>query len=475
MRDILDSQNRWLGAPGGFLLSTNKAPVAIDDALNVPMDSGAVNIDVLANDFDPEGQPLTLVSASAALGTAVAETNNTVTYTPPSGISGFDTVVYEISDDLGQRRTAQVDITITGPVLAINTLTDNTLVIEADPAALSLTITQPSSWAGTYALDVADLIGGPLNVIPPTVTGTFSAGEVLTAKDGLWIYDTAEGPVAQSWQWRANGTDIPGANTKTYTVQASDISQVLTVAEVQTDAAGQREASATVSGSQIFEPGLDSGLIGWWDADDTATINDTTGAVLSWADKAGGGAFQQSNPALQPTTGTRLLNGRNVIDFDGNRYMQDLARNLPASGNVAFHMALVLDSVTNAYEALFSVDATNDFQLDAASDTQFDGQLNAAGIGNATPLTGGPFSGGLIVSLIFDQTSPATGTIFVDGIARGVMTYTTPIDATVALNLMANRALNARIDGAVAELVVTSSLGNRADYHAYLAAKWGLS
>ena len=88
MRTIFDPDNLWLGpAPMAQLSNSNKLPVAIDDALSVLRDSGPVTVDVLANDFDPEGQPLSLVSASAALGTAVAEADDTVTYTPPPGIS----------------------------------------------------------------------------------------------------------------------------------------------------------------------------------------------------------------------------------------------------------------------------------------------------------------------------------------------------------------------------------------------------
>lgn len=475
MRDILDPQDRWLGAPVGFVSSSNKAPVAIDDTLSVAIDSGPVTLDVLANDYDPEGQPLTLLGATAALGTATAEPDNTVSYTPPAGISGFDTIIYEVADDLDQRSIAQVDVTITGPSLALTTLADNTIVIEADTAALDLTITQPSDFAGMFSANIADLDSGPLNLVPPSVTGTFEAGQVLTAKPGLWIYDTVEGPPTRSWQWRAGGTDISGATGETYTVQSGDLGQVLSVAERQSDGAGAREATATVAGSQNFSPDLDAGLLGWWDASDTATLTDTAGAVSAWADKAGSGALEQSNPSLQPTTGSRLLNGLNVVDFDGFRYMQDLTRSLPASGNMAFHIALELDAVTNAYEAIFSVDAANDFQLDAFSDTQFDGQLNVTGIGSSTLLSGGPFSGGLIFSVIFDQTNPATAEVFVSGTSRAVMTYTTPLDTNVALNLMANRALNARLDGAIAEFAVTSTLGNRAEYHAYLASKWGLS
>lgn len=474
MRDILDLQDRWLGTPVGFLQSGNKSPVAIDDALSVAKDSGPVSVDVLANDIDPEGQPLTLVSASAALGTAVAEANNTVTYTPPTGISGFDTVVYEVADDLDQRRTAQINITITEPLLSITTLMDNTMVVQSEAAPLDLTLTQPGEWAATYQADIANLAGGPINLAPPSIAGDFSAGQTLTAKGGLWIYDTGEGPIAQSWQWRVNGADISGATQPSYTVQAGDVGQVLTVAETQTDSAGQRQAMATAQSQQSFDPGSDAGLLGWWDASDTATITDAAGAVSSWADKAGNGALVQGNAALQPLTGTRSLNGLNVVDFDGARFLQDAARGLPVSGDVAFHLAVVIDSTSNAYEAVFAADATNDFQLDAANASQFDGQLNASGIGTSINLTGGPFAGGLIMSVIFDRTGAATAEVFVSNVSRGVMGYTAPLDSAVALNLMANRAVNARVDGAVAEFAVTSTLGNRADYHAYLAAKWGL-
>lgn len=474
MRDILDPQDRWLGTPGGFLSSSNKMPVAIDDTVSVAQDSGAITIDVLANDFDPEGQPLTLISATASLGTAVAEADNTVTYTPPPGIAGVDAVLYEVSDDLGQLRSGQVTITITAPVLEVFTWVDNTLIIEAEAEPLALTIIQPSAWAGTYQVAVADLIGGPVNLAAPTVVGDFDIAQVLTAQHGLWIYGTTEGPLAQSWQWRANGADIAGATNAAYTVQTGDIGQVLSVVEIQTDAAGQREAEAVVAASQGFAPQLDSGLIGWWDASDAETITAPSGGVSNWIDKAGGNALTQTSTATRPTSGVRTLNGLNVLDFDGVQSLYDTARSLPASGDIAFHMVLEIDSTSNAFEAILSVNAAQDFQLDSAHVSRFDGQLNAAGIGATTPLVGGPFAGGLIVSLVFDRTGAATAEVYFANVLCGTMGYTAPLDPAVVLNVMANRSQNARVDGSVGELVLTSTLTNRSDYHTYLATKWGL-
>lgn len=105
MKTIFDPVSWWLGSSPLVLSETKKRPVALDDTLAVGMSSGPVAVDVLINDFDPEGASLTLVSASAALGTAVIEANDTVTYTPPMGVTGSDTIIYEIVDDLNQRQT----------------------------------------------------------------------------------------------------------------------------------------------------------------------------------------------------------------------------------------------------------------------------------------------------------------------------------------------------------------------------------
>ena len=470
MKDILDPADRWLGTPGRALAAGNKHPVALDDALVVQKDSAPVTVAVLANDFDPEGQPLTLISADAALGTAVAEADNTVTYTPPPGISGVDTVVYSVSDDLGQTRSGQVDITIAEPQLSLQTQPDNTITVDALTGVVDITVTDPAGFAGTYQADLADLAGGPVNLAAPAVLGTTGEGDLLSAAGGLWIYDLTGAPVSRGWQWRRAGTDIPGATGADYTVQPADAGAAISVAETLTDAFGQRTAESPAAGS--FSPAGDAQLIAWFDAGDTATITESAGNVSAWADKAGGAALTPAGP--QPTTGTRSLNGRNVVDFGGNTYLQR-ALGLPASGDVAFHMAVVLDGISNGFQALLAIDATNDFQIDASNDLQFDGRLNASGIGGSVNLSGGPFSGAMIVSAVFDRTGAATAEVFIGNASRGSAAYSLAIDAAAALHVMTNRSKNTWVDGAVAELIVSGDTTNRAHHHAYLASKWGIS
>jgi hypothetical protein len=66
----------------------------------------------------------------------------------------------------------------------------------------------------------------------------------------------------------------------------------------------------------------------WFDASDARTVyqDPMTGTVSRWDDKSGNGYHAvQGTGSNQPNTGTRTINGLNVIDFDqvdGNKWMQ---------------------------------------------------------------------------------------------------------------------------------------------------------
>lgn len=477
MKDLLDPWGLWLVRPGtGDLQQGNLAPVAVDDSLSVPRTSGPVVVAVLDNDADPEGAALTLVSAYAALGTASANPDGTVTYTPPVGVPPgaveYDTVVYEIADPLDQRDTGQINVTIEGPDLQINVTPTNTLVVIADASPVDLTISDPPEFAGTYSFDVANLATGPVSLVAPQIAGTPATNETLSAIGGLWAHDTSAVPVTQSWQWQRGGSDIPGETSAAYTMQAEDHGPGIAVVETRADQNGSRSAASTPL-ALGFVPGDDTGLLGWWDANDTATITaDGTGKVSSWADKAGGNALIPTVTSRAPFSGLRSLNGMNAIDFNGTQFLE-AARSFPADGDFAFHVALAIDSVASAFEALFAVDAVNDFQIDANTATQFDGRLNLTGMGPSVAFSGGPFSGALILSAVFDFTQ-AKAEVFVSGSLRATTAYTVKLETSAALHLMTNRSKNVWFNGAVAEVILSGDVTNRADHHAYLATKWGL-
>ena len=102
----------------------NDSPIANDDTA-ITNEDNAVTIDVLANDSDPDGDVLTIVSISVpSHGTAVVNADDTVTYTPNANYSGSDSFSYTISD--GELfDTALVAITI----LPVNQAPDCTAAI----------------------------------------------------------------------------------------------------------------------------------------------------------------------------------------------------------------------------------------------------------------------------------------------------------------------------------------------------------
>jgi hypothetical protein len=94
----------------------NQPPIAVTD-------NGAINqteIFVLANDSDPDGDPLTIIAVtqpidaiSGAQAGTVAITGSSVTWTPPAGFLGAATFTYTISDGRGGTATATVNV-VTG-------------------------------------------------------------------------------------------------------------------------------------------------------------------------------------------------------------------------------------------------------------------------------------------------------------------------------------------------------------------------
>ncbi len=117
----------------------NNPPDAQDDTAQVQA-GRSVEIDVLANDRDPDGDPLVLgVLGTAANGTVVPGPGRRVTYTPRAGFTGVDTFTYRIADGRGGSDEARVTVTVTAtspsnrPPLAV---ADSYTVLGAIPTIL---------------------------------------------------------------------------------------------------------------------------------------------------------------------------------------------------------------------------------------------------------------------------------------------------------------------------------------------------
>lgn len=203
LNTITASYNDAVAANGGSAVLTsvtnvtNQPPVAADDSLATPPDT-PVSVPVLANDVDPEGQPLTVTGVTQPpSGTVTFLPGGTVLYTPVDGFSGTETFTYTISDGQGGTDTATITVTVDGdtPTATADsgaTLPGTPVTIpvtsnDSDPNSDPLTVqsvTQPPNGLVTINPD------GTLTYLPDngfTGTDTFS----YVACDGAGNCDTA--------------------------------------------------------------------------------------------------------------------------------------------------------------------------------------------------------------------------------------------------------------------------------------------
>jgi hypothetical protein len=152
------SDNNGGTADGQITLQVNAindAPEATNDFVSTLINT-PINIDVLANDMDIDGDALTVNSTTGGQGTTVIEADDTITYTPAVGFIGTDTFDYIVDDGNGGTSTAvaSVDVGATSRqpianndnyiVLSSQTLTVNVaqglLVNDADPDGDTITV-----------------------------------------------------------------------------------------------------------------------------------------------------------------------------------------------------------------------------------------------------------------------------------------------------------------------------------------------
>jgi hypothetical protein len=114
----------------------------------------------------------------------------------------------------------------------ISGATAKTYVLKASDAGATLTVSVTGTKTGyspatkTSATTAAVTNGAVITGATPTITGTATVGQKLTAVPGTWT----PSPVTLAYQWQRNGTAISGATATTYTLVAADAGAAITVA-----------------------------------------------------------------------------------------------------------------------------------------------------------------------------------------------------------------------------------------------------
>jgi hypothetical protein len=182
------------GGAGGNGTSNNHAPVAVSDLITTPEDV-PVSINVMANDFDPDGNS-TVISffSQAGNGTVALNPNGTLTYSPKPDFNGHDGFSYRISDGLLQSANAIVTLTITpisdppianaGPDQTVKEKSKTSLsgALSFDPDGEDLRYNWTLKEGPAVDLNNADTAGPSFRA--PSVTKNTSLVFELTVTDG---------------------------------------------------------------------------------------------------------------------------------------------------------------------------------------------------------------------------------------------------------------------------------------------------
>jgi VCBS repeat-containing protein len=204
------------------VMSVNDAPVAVDDSVTTPEDT-LININVLANDTDADGDPLQITILSSTDGTAT-ESSGVVTYTPNADFNGTDSFTYTLSDGNGGTDTATVSVTVS----AVN----DAPVATDDPDGGSFTTTATSLLtlsgnddilSNDSDVDAADTIS-----ITSVASSSALGAAVMLNNDGSVTYDPT---VSSPLQNLSTGEIV----TDTFTYTISDVAGLTDMATVSVD------------------------------------------------------------------------------------------------------------------------------------------------------------------------------------------------------------------------------------------------
>ena len=301
----------------------NDAPVAnSDNGYTTPEDT-AVEIDVndlLDNDTDLDGNPLTVTGVDGALGGTVGLANGVVTFTPTADYHGPASFTYTISDSAGGTAVATVSLTVTptndapaaNPDSGYTTPEDRAVDIDVDDLLTNDTDIDGNPLTVT---GVGGATGGTVGLANGTVTFTPTADYHGPASFTYTISDGAGGTSTATVSLTVNSVnDEPIANPDTGFTTDEDTPIDIDVDDLldnDTDVDGNPLTVTGVGGATSGTVGLANGVVTFTPTADyhgtasfTYTISDSTGATATWPPSLSPSPPSTTRQSPTPTTAT---------------------------------------------------------------------------------------------------------------------------------------------------------------------------
>lgn len=203
--------------PGSIVVTVtpgagNTPPVANDDFLSTPVDTPVTLADPLANDSDPDGDPLTTLFVADPLnGSADLNPDGSVTYTPNPGFVGVDEITYVVGDGTDTTPGAII-VTVGGGNTPPDAVDDSATTAVATPVTLT---------------PLANDTDGNGDTLTVSALGTPSTGTAVLNGDGTVTYTPPAGftGVATVPYTITDGTATDSA-VMTITVGAADTGRI---------------------------------------------------------------------------------------------------------------------------------------------------------------------------------------------------------------------------------------------------------
>ena len=246
--------------------AVNDRPVAVADTLELD-ENTSMDVDVLANDTDVDGDTLSVKSVNPGTNGSVSLVGGVVTYTPNEGYVGEDSFTYVVQDGEGGEATATVAVLVRGvnddPVAAADAFT---LAEDAAPTLLDVLANDADPDAGDV-LSVASVTGA-------------TGGTAAVAADGSGVIFTPDADFAGTGSFEYTVADDKGGTataTATVTVEAVNDAPILAVGDAFEFVEGADGAVFTPTASDVDSATLRFSLSG----DDAGlfAIDDETGVV----------------------------------------------------------------------------------------------------------------------------------------------------------------------------------------------------
>jgi hypothetical protein len=340
-----------------------KPPVAVADVATIDNNclilATPVLIDVLANDTEPDGQPMTVTSVTGNNGSWTLNAEGKVIYTPASGFAGSATATYNVCDNSTPIPLCSIGtITVAAGTPDVNGCYPGMYFAQISTdsaiAQTNATVTNP-----TFAL--ADPDYDPLDNLTYAALDnnadilTLDFGSIITSADSATVYfasGTAASSVTATISYSTNGTTFTSVGAFPYSQNdvAREVSFKIPVSGIRyikiTRSAGTAQLWVDAATLNYFDciPNTPDAI------DDAVTTPEDVAVKIPVLDNDFGQNFVLKNILSQPANGKAVINQDGTVtyqpalDFSGtNSFTYEVCNQEGTTCSVGTVNVIVLD------------------------------------------------------------------------------------------------------------------------------------